>query len=99
MRWWLIAGLALVAIKLVITGLWIAQYHHLASIPSHSVDEALWWTTKVTPPLFVTAFAMDARQMGNKMHERLFTVLFFITVVYGSIVTYAMLHGWKGTPI
>ena len=70
-----------------------------ASIPSHLVDEALWWTTKVTPPLFVAAFAMDARQIGNKVYERFFIVLFLITLVYGSIVTYAMLHGWKGTPI
>ena len=99
MRWWLIGGLVLVALKLAITGLWIGQNHGLASIPNHSVDEALWWTTKIAPPLFVGAFALDARQIGNKAYERLFTVLFFITVVYGSIVTYAMLHGWKGTAI
>jgi len=92
-------GFALVALKLAITGLWIAQRHHMASLPSHSVDETLWWITKVSPPLFVAAFAMDARQMGNLAYERFFIALLVVTIVLGTVVTYAMLHGWKGTPL
>jgi len=98
-RWWLMVGLALLAMKFAITGLWILQGHHMASIPAHAVDETLWWMTKISPPLAVAAFAMDARQKGNRVYERFFMMLLLITVVYGTIVTYAMLHGWKGTPI
>ena len=68
-------------------------------IPNRQLDQLLWWITKVTPPLFVAAFALDARQMGNRRYERLFTVLLLVVIVDGTVSTYAMLHGWKGTPV
>jgi hypothetical protein len=96
LRWWLFVALGLLALKLAITGLWIAHHHHLASMPPHAISETLWWITKVSVPMLIAALAMDARQMGNRFYERLLKIVFLIAVVDVIITTYAMLHGWKG---
>jgi hypothetical protein len=98
-RWWLFLGVALFALKLAITGLWIAHHHHIASLPPHAIEVTLWWATKVSVPMLAAAFALDARQIGNRFYERLFKIVFLIAVVEAIITTYAMLHGYKGIPL
>ena len=99
LRWWLFVALGLFALKLAITGLWIAHHHHIAPLPPRAIEETLWWITKVSVPVLIAAFAMDARQVGNRFYERLFKIAFLIAVVYATITVYAMLHGYKGIPI
>lgn len=92
-------GVGLFALKLAITGLWIAHHHHLASMPPRAISEMLWWITKVSVPMLAAAFAMDARQIGNRFYERLFKILFLVAILNVIIVTYGRLHGWRGIPL
>jgi hypothetical protein len=98
-RWWLLVALGLFALKLAITGLWIAHHHHIAPLPPHAIEVTLWWATKVSVPMLAAALAMDAHQMGNRFYERLFIIGFLIAAADAIITTYAMLHGYKGIPL
>ena len=97
---WLIAFVVLAGGKLAITAWWIAQRHHVVTLViPRDVENIMWWFTKLSPFLFVPALIMYYLNIGNVVFARFFLVLFPLIIVYGSVVIYAMLHGWHGLPL